>query len=282
MLSTHIRSFKKYTSLLLSVIIVLQMFSFITISAVNENIALSDCSGGWQYSGNSTINYSVSGTTGTALEVIGARGTLRPLSYSFSPIDVTQFSTIEWDMRAVSAVGEDVLPDILKAYSDSFYLKLTDKDGKEYCYSVDEINFILIENGWYHAKALLPGEQLDLENIIKFSVSTLQNNAFCETLPQTYFRIDSPAFVKESAIQPEISGIQINGNEELRVVAKVNRAKYELLKENSYMTECGFIIGEVRDFSKTPLKLGEAKPYKNYPANQLQYLAEDEQAACGC
>ncbi len=254
---------------------VLQMFSSMTFSASTENMVLSDCSGGWQYSGNSTINYSVAGTDGTALEVIGAKGTLRPLSYNFSSLDVTDYFTVEWDIRAVSAVGEDVLPDILKAYSDSFYLKLTDNDGNEYCYSVDEINFTLIENGWYHAKALLPREELDLKNITKFSISSLQGTAFCATLPQTHFRIDSVVFVKEFAIQPEILGAQINGDEELRFVAKVNREKYEFLKEKYYLTECGFLVGSLSDFSKTPLKLGSLKSYENFSANRLQYMESD-------
>lgn len=272
------RNFKNCLAVFLAILIFAQAFPLTGAAEVKNKLILSDCSKGWQYAGNSTINYSVSGTEGMALEVVGAYGTLRPLSYSISQIDVSGYDTVEWDMCAISQSGNDVLPDILKAYSDTFYLKLSDCADKEYSYPADEINFTRIGNGWYHAKAVLPQDGgLDLTKITGFSLATLQSIAFCESLPQTKFRIDTVYFGKKKTVEPKLDGAQINDDGNLRFIASVGKEKYEFLRESCSIVESGFLVGNAADFSDSPLEFGAQKPYTNYSSGQLCYLENDEE-----
>lgn len=252
------------------------MFSWINVIAIDDKSVLTNCESGWQYSGNSTIDYSVNGTNGRALSVFGAYGTLRPLKYITPETDISSYHTIEWDIRAVTCMGKDILPDILKAYSDTFYVKLSDVKGKEHYYLADDINFTLIGKGWYHAKALLPRDNsIDLTKFVEFSISSLQGVAFCESLPQTQFCIDTVCFENEKEIEPEISGVQMNSDEDLRFIAFFNKEKYELLKEKYSIVECGFLIGNAKDFADVPLEFTSQKEYTNYSSNPIYYSEND-------
>jgi len=253
------------------------MFSFFETSATDGRLILSNCESGWQYSGNSVIDYFTNGTEGKALTVSGAYGTLRPLKYSTNIMDISSYYSVEWDMRAISNEGMDILPDILKAYSDTFYLKLSDSEGKGLYYSEDEISFTVLRDGWYHAKAVLPKDNsIDLTKFTEFALSTLQGAAFCEKLPHTYFSIDTVCFKVEDEIMPKVDGVQINNDENLRFLASVDKEKFEFLKQKYYSVECGFLIGNAKDFTDSSLEFGTRKTYKNYASGPPCYSEKDD------
>ncbi len=212
------------------------------------------------------------------MSVTGAYGTLRPLKFSANEIDISEYHTIEWDIKAVSIAGKDILPDILKAYSDTFYLKLSDSDKKQVYYSADEINFTLLSGGWYHAKVTLPKDNsIDLTKFAEFSLTSLERVAFCESLPNTNYFIDTLCLKREAEIEPKICGAQINSGETLRFLASIEKTKYELLKEKYSIVECGFLIGKAKDFENSALELGSDKAFTNYSANKIHYLKNDDE-----
>lgn len=243
-----------------------------------ERLLFSDCSFGWQYDGNSEIDYSVSGTDGTALEVIGSYGVLRTLNYFSGEIDAVSYDTVEWDIRMVSASQTDFLPNVLKAYSDTFCVKISDSSKKSYTYSAGEINFTLIGDGWYHAIADLPKNgQLNLNKITNFSICSHRGLAFNESLPQIYFRVDSVCFDKIRPAKPIIYGAQIDDSGSLRLLAKINRKEYEYLKESSLTALCGFLVGNISDFTVFPLNFESDKPYMNFLSDSMYCSENDEE-----
>lgn len=266
---------KRIVSLLLAGLILVITVPFFSVSAVDETKLLSDCTSGWNYSGNSTINYSVSGTEGTALEVIGAYGTMRPLTFSVPSADISDYSELHWDMYAADTSGSDVMPAILSAYSDTFYVKIGDANGKTYTYPLDEVTVVRSGGNWYRASVKLSNADIDLSRFGFFTVSTLSGMSFCETLAQTHFRIDCLAVSIKPEIEPVISGAQIDKNDKLRFIASVKKTDYESLKEKCSYIEYGFLVAELSDYSNKPLAFASGKNYKNYSSNPMYFIGED-------
>ncbi len=266
---------KRIIAIILATSIFVMAVPIFSVSADEETLILSNCTSGWSYSGNSSIDYSVSGTSGTALEVVGAYGTMRPLSFSMASTDISGYATVHWDMYASNMSGQDVLPDILSAYSDLFYVKLGDSNGKGYTYPLDEVTIVRTGGNWYRASVELSRADIDLKNFASFTISTLSGMSFCETLPQTRFRVDSLGVSIRPDIIPVIAGAQIDGEDRLRFIASVKKHEYEALKEKCLIVEYGFLVADSNDYSSIPLEFSSSQNYKNYSSNPMYLIGED-------
>lgn len=271
-------SFSRVVSLLLSVVLLISALPFAKTAAKEDVLVLSDCTSGWSYGGNSVIDYSVSGTEGTALQVNGSYGVMRRLSYNMPVTDISGYNGIVWDMRCVNSAGEDVLAQVLSSYSDTVCFILTDSLGTEYKFPLSKMNITVISNGWYHAAVnLADAVGVDLKKVNKIAVSVLEKIAFCEDLPNCSWRVDSFKAVIIPAAKPVMLGAQKNGKDDVRFLASVSKSAYEQLKNEYSMVETGFLVGYASDFKNVPLEFASGRPYTNYSSGRLCTVPGDDE-----
>ena len=200
----------RFFSVLLAVVLLAVTMPFASVSAAAKQLVLSDCTSGWQYRGNSEIDYSVEGTDGTGLEVTAGYGSVRRLTYSFAASDLTEFDRIDWDMRIFSKSGQtDLFPDVRNAYKDTFCFVLKDAAGREYKFPQKKINFTVTANGWYHGIVRLSDcVGLDLTRITAVGVAVCETNGFNNSIPAVTCQIDSFVANMDHNYSPKIVGFQ--------------------------------------------------------------------------
>ena len=238
------------------------------LSAAEESLLLSDGTAGWQYAGNSVIDYTAAGTVGTGFSVEGGYGALRKLSFSMPETDLSGYDTVEWDIKAGNS-RENLFEKICSAYGDSLYFRLTDASGAASSFGKREIRFVYTENGWLHAQISLHGIGIDVTRITGLALATLESNAFCTDLPAATYVLDTFRAVKRPMGEPVIEGAQANKQGEIRFLASVDRAEAERLKISAGRVFYGFLVGNAADFSETALWFGAEAPAKKYACPQL-------------
>ena len=159
-----------------------------------ETKMISDCESttGWTYAGNATIQTSAAGLTGGAIRVDGGTGILRKLTYTAaSPIDLTGYTTVEWDMTALAAGSlVDQLETITQAYTDSVGVEISDGTNTA-TYSLYDLRIDSVNKDWWHLAVKLDGEALDLSNITSFAVYTKPTGLGDSEIGTTFYKIDN-------------------------------------------------------------------------------------------
>lgn len=267
--------------ILLAISLLMLMLPPAGFAADLQDLLLSDCSSGWTYGGNSEIDYAVPGTEGSALQVTGGYGALRALNTTFASKNLSAYAYIEWDMRfTVTDSEQDQLPAILSAYSDGFYLALTDSSDKTYRFTLPQMDITLRgSDRWYHARAPLADANIDLAHVTGIEIATLGSNAFNTDLyaneSRTKFRIDSFQATAAPAIEPTVLGAQTNGNDEIRFQAAISKTAYFQLKNQYTQVVTGYLIADASDFEDAPLVIGSSRAYRDYPVDRV-YASEND------
>lgn len=269
----------KFTGLLASFLtaaLILCALPFHFSAAADNALVISDCTSGWNYSGNSTISYSVEGTEGNGLCVTGSYGILRTLTYNTKSLNLNGYSYIEWDMKAIGAEN-DVLLDAFNSYRDSVNVRITDSIGGYSVYFRDDIKLVRLHDNWYHAQIKIDDNSaVDFSKIASFSLLTLENNVFDTSLPTTTYTIDTLIAAGSMRVNPEIAGVQYKGNS-IRCLARVDKYGFEKLENAFDDVRCGFLVAPYKTFKNSVLSLDAVAGYEDYTAEKMYMQKGDEE-----
>ena len=263
-------------SLLLSALLFVTSFLLSTpstVTAIGESL-ISDCTAGWSYSGNSLITYTTGGGADTYLSVNTSYGALRKLYCTFSPIDLSDKGYIVWDFKAVSD-NSDMMPDVLKSYKDTFSVGLKDSSGKEKTVLLSNVSATYLTDSWYRMMCEITSFDIDIKHITEFSITGVIGLGFDTLLPETNYQVNSVTAYEKEPILPEIIGIQKNINNDLRILAKVNKNDFEFIGNNYSSVEYGFIIGNDADFSDKEMLIDDEN-VKKCQLKKIYASTEDE------
>ena len=265
----------EYIAVLTAFALMLCVLPFTFSAFADDNMIISDCTSGWSYSGNSEISYSSAGTSGNGVSVTGSYGVLRTLTYSCEPVALSGYAYIEWDMKATGS-SADIIPDIFNSYRDTVSFRVTDPDGGFAVFTENDIKLVRASDNWYHARVGISGlKGVNAGRINSLSLVTLENNAFDTSLPTATYTFDTFAATGFCLPYPEIEGVQYNKGK-IRCVAKMNRAKYEELKNSGSEVRCGFLVAQSGAFENGLLSFDSNYGYEDFSCEKI-YVGEGDE-----
>ncbi len=263
---------KKSLSVFLVIALLLSILLYEAPPLSGNALLISDCTSGWQYSGNSAIDYSVSGTDGRALKVGGSYGVMRKLSYQCD-FDLSSFGAITFDFKASDLDNNDILPQALSAYGDTTHVTVL--DGEEsFDYPRTALQITGMGNGWYQVYVPLQCGDRRPTNMTEFQFEILRGVGFDTSLPQATFVLDSLQAALPEPLSVRLVGAQTAGNTKIRFKAALDRAEMDAFQSTHTKISYGFIYADAERYADLALTLDGPLNYRTTLSEKL-YLDPD-------